>query len=188
MLLGPFERQAADPELREKLGFALSRLDRTIVETRRAVWELRPSALERQRLPEALQEAGANLTAGSEIAFEFQLVGTPVACSPELEGELLRIGQEAIQNAVKHSRASLIRIRLECARDVVQLFAEDDGIGFGDEAAGQGGWGLTGIRERVERLGGEMTIDRAGVRGTRISVQVPTGTIGRHSAELGIGG
>jgi len=163
MLLGPFERQTADPELREKLGFALSRLDRTIVETRRAVWELRPSALERQQLPDALQEVGANLTAGSQIAFEFQLVGTPVGCSSELEGELLRIGQETIQNAVKHSRASLIRIRLECARDVVQLFAEDDGIGFGDEAAGQGGWGLSGIRERVERLGGEMTIDRARV-------------------------
>jgi signal transduction histidine kinase len=187
MLLGPFERQAADPELRQKLGFALSRLERTIVETRRAVWELRPSALERQRLSDALQEAGANLTAGSEIAFEFQLVGTPIACSPELEGELLRIGQETIQNAVKHSHASLIRMRLECARDVVQLFAEDDGIGFGDEAAGLDGWGLTGIRERVERLGGEMTICRAGVRGTRISVQVPTGTIGRHSAGLETG-
>ena len=187
MLLGPFERQAADPELREKLGFALSRLDRTIVETRRAVWALRPEALDRRRFPEALAEAGANLTAGSGIAFEFHMEGTPVPCSPELEGELLRIGQETIQNAVKHSQASLIRMRLEYAPDAVLLIAEDNGIGFGDGAAGQGRWGLTGIRERVERLGGEMTIESVAGKGTRVRVQVPGETTGRHSAGLEAG-
>jgi signal transduction histidine kinase/ligand-binding sensor domain-containing protein len=100
-----------------------------------------------------------------------QLVGAPVA--EEIE---LAVG-EALANAVKHAQASLVRIEIHHGRDRLSLRVVDDGIGLPEEVRAAGGrdghFGLTGMRERLERLGGSFAIARAAGQGTSIRLTLP---------------
>ena len=85
------------------------------------------------------------------------MVGTPKRLSPLTEKNLLRIFQEALANALKHAHARAIDIELRYEREDLVLRVRDDGRGFDAESAiplGIGHYGLTGMRERTERIGG----------------------------------
>jgi signal transduction histidine kinase len=91
-----------------------------------------------------------------------------------IEEELYRIAQEGLNNVVKHAAAKQVRIQLQYDQDSVWLEMVDDGLGFDTETADQsGGFGLQGIKERVQRLGGGLEIESAPRKGTRLSVRVP---------------
>jgi signal transduction histidine kinase len=90
--------------------------------------------------------------------------------------ELLRIAQEAVANARKHSGARYIRVRLCYEETGVRLVVSDDGSGFDPEAAAAakpGHFGLVGLRERAARLGGTLSLDSHPGRGTNVEVFVP---------------
>ncbi len=90
-----------------------------------------------------------------------------------MESHLLRIGQEATGNAVRHGEAKSIQLRLRYEQDSLRLIVEDDGKGFELDAAalGQTGhFGLLGMQERAEKIGGELTMVTAPGRGTKIEV------------------
>lgn len=142
-------------------------------EARRTIWNLRPLALGEANLASALQKYADELTRGTEVSARQQIEGTPRPLPPEHENALLRIGQESLTNAVKHASPKRIDVRLRYGTGWVTLVVADDGRGF-DVASRMGkGYGLTGMRERVDALGGSLSIDSRADEGTEVSVTFP---------------
>ena len=145
----------------------------TLDETRRAIGGLRPSVLDDLGLGpslESLVDSLVNMRA--EVEF------TPCKLAPHLELALYRIAQEALQNVVKHAGASFVLVQLAADPERVRLSVADDGCGFDPARAGGGSqtrpsYGMAGMRERAELIGGHVTVtSRVGV-GTTVEVTVP---------------
>lgn len=152
----------------------VQRLEAQINELSRLINDLRPAALERLGLEGAL----AALAEESSHRGGFE-VETAIDVRGELRAEeervVYRLAQEALNNVVKHAGAA--SARLEAVRDdgLVRVVVSDDGAGF-DRNGVEGGHGLAGMRERVEVMGGELEVDSAPGRGTRVSARVPVGS------------
>ena len=146
----------------------------SMTEARRYVWDLRSQELQKKDLPAALRDTTKRLTAESKIETVVEVAGPLRPLPIEVETNLLRIGQEAINNAVKHARANRIEVGLNFDTRKVQLSIRDDGRGFDPrEQMPDGHFGLLGMRERAEQIGGVLSIDSAPERGTQIAVDVP---------------
>jgi signal transduction histidine kinase len=137
------------------------------------VFELRPFMLETEGLVSVLR---ARLTAVEDrtgLKTEVLVDGErrlPIA----IEEELYRIAQEGLNNVVKHAAAKHVRIHIKYDENSVSLEMIDDGLGFDLKTADQsGGFGLQGIKERVQRLGGSQEIESTPLEGTRLKVKVP---------------
>jgi len=141
-------------------------------EARRSVHALRPQALEENDLCEALDAMFTKMTAGTALRSEFSFQGDPRSLPAEWEEDLLHIGQEALTNVLRHAAASNFKARITFERGQARLDFRDDGRGFDPDGKG-GGFGLRGMRERVERMGGELSIRSEAGRGSAISVTVP---------------
>jgi signal transduction histidine kinase len=145
-------------------------------EARRTVQNLRFLDLEKHDLPTALAQLAAQSGADSPIEILVNVRGTIQGLPSQVESHLLRISQEAITNAIKHSRVKIVRLELEYDAGWLQLTIHDDGCGFEvvhtvPTAAGH--FGLLGMRERAEKIGGTLQIQSAPGRGTTIQVRVP---------------
>jgi signal transduction histidine kinase len=161
---------------RKHLDLARKMVRHSLTEARRSVMDLRASALDGHDLPAALSEAAHQWTAGSAVEIRVDVEGESRPLPEETEQHLLRIAQEAVTNAVKHARASHVRIRLEMAGRKLSLRVADDGRGFEqDEAFSEvgGHFGLLGMRERAERLGGKLQLHSEPGQGTEVAVTVP---------------
>jgi signal transduction histidine kinase len=141
-------------------------------EARRSVMALRPQALEGSDLPTALNDLLTQMTAGTSLLAEFSQEGTPQALPPLWDEHLLRIGQEALTNAIRHGHAHRVLMRLRFVDGVVQLEVNDDGGGF-DQYTASDGLGLAGMKARVASVGGQLSIQSAAREGTTISVTLP---------------
>lgn len=142
--------------LKQKLDRAREFLEHYIRETRLSIWDLRSPSLERRDLAGALREAGTAITAGTDVALELTVEGMPAPCDPRVEEHLLRIGHEAMANAIRHGRATTVRVGLCYTPGHIALSVRDDGQGFdATEVAHQSGrqWGLTTMRERAQQIG-----------------------------------
>src|SRR4029079_443381 len=142
-----------------------------IAEARRYVWDLRSSALENNDLPTALSETARRLTSETPIQAQVEVNGTFRPLARLVEDNLLRIGQEAMNNAVKHAQAKRISVNLVFDARRVQLSVRDGGSGFDNQAAsnGQDGhFGLVGMRERAEQIGGTLSINSSLGSGTEV--------------------
>jgi signal transduction histidine kinase len=166
---------AADPEkARLHIENARGLVRDSLREARRTVWNLRPLALGEADLATALQRFATDLTRDGKMAAHQEIEGTPRPLSAEHENTLLRIGQEALTNAVRYSGANKIVVRLRFGNDWVTLSVRDNGKGF-DVAERVGkGYGLTGMHERVAALGGSLSIDSQPGEGTEVSATLPT--------------
>jgi signal transduction histidine kinase len=148
----------------------------SIAEARRYVWDLRSQALEKDDLPTALNETARRLTAETSVQAQVQVSGTFRPLDSAIEDNLLRIGQEAINNAVKHAQAERILINLSFDVKSVQLSVRDDGRGFDVETQNTDGrFGLVGMRERAQNIGGKVLIRSQNRSGTEVVVIVPIG-------------
>jgi signal transduction histidine kinase len=147
----------------------------SLTDARRAIWEMRSQALENGDLAAALEEVLKQLTDGLAVEARFQTAGQSRRLAPLAENALLHLGQEALTNAVTHAHAKRIEARLEFGEKHVRLFVKDDGCGFnpGEPSRNGGGFGLLGMRERVERLHGELLVTSSPGSGTEISVTIP---------------
>ena len=144
-----------------------------LAEARRSVWELRPGTLEEHGLAEALSTA-AEERLGRPVKVHVR--GSARRLSDEVESNLFRIGQEALTNAAAHAGARKVELELAYDADSVGLSVRDNGRGFdprGARTAGTGHFGLQGMRERTEQLGGSFDVSSRPGRGTRIRVRVP---------------
>jgi len=146
-----------------------------IAEARRYVWELRSPALENNDLPTALAETARRLTHETSIQAQVEVNGTFRPLAHTVEDNLLRIGQEAINNAVKHAQAQRISVNLVFDTRRVQLIVRDDGSGFDKAARNENGghFGLIGMRERAEQIGGTLSIQSTNGSGTEVVAEVP---------------
>ena len=153
----------------------------SLTEARRLVWALRPEALENASLPDALGRLAQRWSEESGISAEVTTTGTPCPLSPEVEAMLFRVAQESLNNARKHARgASRVALTLSYMGETVALDVRDDGAGF-DPARefgktrdrDSGGFGLKGMRERVEGVGGFLSVESAPGEGSTLTVELP---------------
>ena len=150
----------------------------SLADARRSLWDLRSAALESSDLPTSLSSSARHLTAESGVETQLQVSGVFRELDQHIENNLLRIGQEAITNAVKHARAQRIDISLDFAPKTVRLSVRDNGRGFDCEQSlspDRGHFGLVGMRERAEQIGGRLTVSSSPGAGTEISAEVPVG-------------
>jgi signal transduction histidine kinase len=142
-------------------------------ELRSLIYGLRPPELERDGLEGALRKQVAMLERLHDVEIELHLDGSATS-GPDRDGEVLRIAQEAIHNAVRHAGAARIVVRLERDDRVLSIEVDDDGVGFDpdDPELRARHLGLTSIEERAEELGGTVTIRSAPGRGTTVRLEV----------------
>jgi signal transduction histidine kinase len=162
------------------LGQARLTARESLAEARRLVWALRPKLLEEAPLPEALSRLTKRWSEASSIAARTTVTGAPRPLPPEVEATLFRVAQEALTNVRKHAQADRTALTLSYMHDRVALDTRDDGMGFDPGKAGdatgstrEGGFGLGTMRERVERLGGTLSIESAPGEGTTLAVELP---------------
>ena len=141
-------------------------------EARRSMQALRAQALEEKQLSEALKDLVKKMTAGTIVKAEFTSRGEQQKIPPEWETELLRIGQEVLTNVLRHARASEFDVLLVFDSREIRLSLRDDGCGF-DPKRRHEGFGLQGMRERTEGMGGQLSIESANGKGTMISIVLP---------------
>lgn len=143
----------------------------TVLEVRRVVEGLRPPALDELGLVGALQQVGARLTNGSGVEFVLT-VGTLPATSAAVEVAAFRIVTEAVNNVVRHARASLCRTSIDATATHLRIVVQDDGRGLPDQPLG--GHGMQTMRERAEELGGTIRV-ASGDGGVTITALLPLG-------------
>jgi two-component system, chemotaxis family, CheB/CheR fusion protein len=148
-------------------------------------WELRPVALDDLGLAEAQRVYVNQWSEHFNISAEFHSVGLEIRPSREIENQLYRISQEALNNVAKHARASRVDIILERQENHVILIVEDNGVGFSvTEAPTEETLGISGMRERAALLGGDLEIESDANKGTTLFVKIPLS----FEAKVGAGG
>jgi signal transduction histidine kinase len=155
----------------------------SLAEARRSVQALKPQVLEGARLPEAIAGEVARWSATSGVPADVTTTGAPRPLHPEVEVTLLRVAQEALANVARHAKASRAAVTLSYMEDVVTLDVLDNGKGFtepGDTSDGSG-FGLIGMRQRVQRLAGQLEIESEDGGGTVVSATVPAIPLGRNT-------
>jgi signal transduction histidine kinase len=171
--------QAADAQLelspataRGQLSLAAQTARENLAEARTLVGELASAHLQAGTLEDALrritQRSGAELGIGASFSVE----GTGHRLPAATEVVLLRVGQEALANVRKHAAAQNVAVWLRYGPDRVRLEVTDDGAGF-DPAVVNGGYGLSGMRARVDEAGGTVAVRSAPAEGTSVQVEVP---------------
>ena len=164
-------------EAAEHLAIAQKMVDLASRELRESVWGLRTMPMEGQSFMDSLAAMVRHLGRGHAEHLACRTTGSPFVVPNFVAGNLLLFAQEAINNALKHADAKKIMLDVDFdpALGTIDLSVRDDGSGFtpGTEAGPeQGHFGLTGMRERIERLGGTFTVDTAPGRGTTIHAKV----------------
>jgi len=148
----------------------------SLSEARRSVQALRPQPLEEGGVTNALRVLFEKLTAGVALQADFKVSGAPRALPAEWEENLFRIAQEVLTNALRHAQASRIVATIAFRSDDVRLEFADDGRGF-DPAARSEGYGLLGMRERVDVMGGHMAVRSSRGGGTTVSIRLPVASL-----------
>jgi signal transduction histidine kinase len=169
------QRTSDEAEHNRRIGNAKELARDSLTEARRSVQALKPQALEGARLPDALAAEAARWSATSGVAADVTTTGQARPLHPEVEVTLLRVAQEALANVAKHAGASRAAVTLSYMEDVVTLDVLDNGKGFSQPAdrSDGSGFGLTAMRQRVQRLAGQLEIESETGAGTAVSATVP---------------
>jgi PAS domain S-box-containing protein len=144
----------------------------SLQEARRSVHALRPLVLAGKNLCAAIEELIRKMVTGTNLHAEFTIQGEPQLMPQEWEENLLRVAQEVLTNTLRHARASHFKVHFAFDPQAIRLELHDDGCGF-DPAKRYDGFGLLGIKERIESMGGELTVQSAPENGTAILVFLP---------------
>ncbi|MBW4474278.1 MAG: PAS domain S-box protein [Stenomitos rutilans HA7619-LM2] len=145
-----------------------------LTESRRLVWSLHPDADEYRDLAGSLQRSLTQLTLHTPLQANLAIVGMPQPVPPDIGMNLLRIGQEAIMNTLRHAQAQTLQIELSFKTDAIALYIRDDGMGFDlPSIHDRVGFGLLGMQQRCDRLGGRFTLCSQPGQGTAILIQIP---------------
>jgi signal transduction histidine kinase len=171
--------QAAETELsrqpaaaRRHLALATATARENLAEARALVAALAPAELASAALDSALRRLADTVAGQLDIPAEFEVAGTPRALPKATEVVLLRVCQEALANVRKHAHARRMVVRLRYGDGLAGLDVTDDGCGF-DPAAVEGGYGLRGMRARVDQEGGHLEVRSVPGTGTTVSAEVP---------------
>src|SRR5919106_6377093 len=193
--------EAARADLAKRPQVALGRLEEigrtarsSLSEARRVVWALRPEALEEGTLADALEQLVRDFRSETGLDATSTVTGNRRELERAAEATLLRVAQEALANVRQHARASKVALTLTNLEDALLLDICDDGVGFDPELVGEhagkrpaGGFGLDGMRERLEQHGGTPTIESAPSAGTTIAAALPRVPPDAETDEAGTG-
>lgn len=165
----------ADSNVQKSLGEAGAQTRASLDEVRNAIWNMRSQVLETGDLASALNGVLHALADRNQLQAELKVIGEPKRFAPVVENNLLRIGQEAIANAVKYAQAKRIEVVLKFEERQFELCISDDGCGFDPShpPTSEGGFGLVGMRERVAELNGELNVSSAPGKGSVIKLTMP---------------
>jgi signal transduction histidine kinase len=161
---------------RESMERALATADRILVEGRDRVTRLRADQLSPINLSETFQAVASAFNYEQGVRFALNVEGPVEDIILPVLHELHYMGREAITNAFRHSKASEIIVSLKCEQKFIVLTITDNGGGFDPLAATTrraGHWGLGGIKERAEALGGQFECLSSAIKGTQIAVTIP---------------
>lgn len=174
------------PSLLPRLAVVRRILDIAVSELRNSVWALRSNGFANLSLGETLRAILTRETSNKRIRFDLQLEHEISGLPDFVAGNLVLSAQEAIRNAVRHGEPQCIDVRLSrSGADHISLRIADDGAGFtpGEQRGpAQGHFGLVGLRERIERLEGRVTITSALGKGTTVEIEVPVRSYDRAVA------
>jgi signal transduction histidine kinase len=162
--------QAAMESLRVSRGEAQAALD----EVRRSVGVMRQLPAENQPLMEMIASLVHDFNEHTGLQSDFDLSGTPIELSEFAGQTLFRTVQESLTNIQKHARAvKHIQVKLAYSAEAIRLVVSDDGQPSNGTPAAQSGYGLKGLRERVEQLGGEFCCGPLSSNGFQVDVSIP---------------
>lgn len=164
-----------DPEAAAEQVARLGELAREALgELRELIFELRPASLEEEGLAATLRKEVDVLRRVHGRDIELRIAGS-AHCAPEAEGEVLRIAQEALNNALRHAEAERIELRMEARDGRLIVTVADDGIGFDptDRGLRSRRLGLTSMEERAGALGGTLNVVSRRGEGTTVTLEVP---------------
>jgi two-component system, NarL family, sensor histidine kinase DevS len=162
--------------MRSAMRDATRQLSGDIESLRSLIAELRPPALDQLGLAPALTSLAQRTAAGNGLEIDAQVeLGDEQRLAPEVETTVYRVVQESLTNVVKHARASSVELHVRCDGPQLEVRVADDGIGFDPDGAQAAGFGLTGMRERVELAGGELSVLPGAVAGTTVRARLPLG-------------
>lgn len=140
-------------------------------------WQLRPSALDELGLVPALETFLSEWSRQYNKPSEFHSPSAEdLRLNPEVESQVYRITQEALNNVAKHAHAEKVSVILERVGDAMVLIVEDDGVGFDSDSLTSEishGLGLPGMKERADLIGGELEIETRQGGGTSVYLRVP---------------
>ena len=180
-LVDELSARAESADQRDKLAHLRSELSRLVGELRLSIFELRSTVTPKAGLAAALAEHVRRVSARSSMRVHLSLDETMSPLRPDVEIELLRIAQEAIANARRHSGAENVWVTCRARPPVVRLEVEDDGTWLGEP--GEDSYGLRIMRERAERIDATFAITPRAGGGTRVSVELLTAAEGLQPAE-----
>ena len=144
-------------------------------EARRSAFSLQPTIIEELGLVEALQKMVERSNIPGRLRCNFHSTGVSEEnLPPSVQQDLLRIAQEAMSNAVRHAKPTVISVNLRCHPPKLVLEVTDNGSGIADsQAASREGFGFSNMRARAENIGAQLEVRSEAGRGTTIVVHVP---------------
>jgi NarL family two-component system sensor histidine kinase YdfH len=153
---------------------ATQRAKTTLREARRAIQALRSSMLDQESLIDALGREVEGFAATTDVRAAFQVDGGIPDLAPEAAQSILRIVQAALSNVARHARAHQVRVQLAQPDGMLQVMVQDDGVGFdaAEALSRPGCYGLAGMHERAERLGGTLHVASKPGAGTTVTLEI----------------
>jgi signal transduction histidine kinase len=168
------QSRVTDPDLQERLAQLGGVLDEAMDLKRRVVEDLRPSLLDHFGLPTALRAYVDSACAKAGLRTELALPEDTAPMAKDTAIALFRIVQEGVTNIIRHAGARSVALRFATESDAYRIILSDDGSGFDATDPGVGSsHGITGMRQRVRALGGQLEIESAPGTGTTLRVSVP---------------
>lgn len=174
MLLSALNEQSqkdATPAVQKQLKLVENIVNESQSEMRALLLHLRPTQLEGKSLKVGIEQLLKELTAKVPIEVRWEIAD--ISLKKGIEDHLFRIVQELLSNTLRHSKASLLEVRLAVVDQVAILKVVDDGIGFNVDDVTQGSYGLQNMRERVEEFGGTIKIISFPNQGTSVEIKIP---------------
>ena len=155
-----------------RVGQAMRTARENLTESRRLVDTLRPLQLDGAAFPDAVRQLTTRMSDETGVTANAVVTGEPLPLDPTIEGELLRVVQEALSNVRRHAAAHRADVTISYLDDVVALDVQDDGAGF-DPGRSSAGFGLAAMRQRIDELGGTFNLESTPGEGTTVAATVP---------------
>jgi signal transduction histidine kinase len=171
-------RERAEPALADRLGRVLTLVDAGMQSIRNVTSQLRPSLLDDLGLLPALRALVSDFGERTGLQTVFDAPPSLPPLTEEAELALFRALQEGLSNVARHAAAASISVRLRLEEDIISLRVLDDGRGLAEGAGENGRMGLSGMRERITALGGQVELSGEPGQGSRLEVVLPVRTGG----------
>jgi len=177
-------------EAGSELEKALDRGDEAIADAREAVQDLRSTSLVESDLEHALKALREELGSAAHLAFRVIVEGKQRELAPLLRDDIYGVAREAVRNAARHANARNIEAEIEYGQSDFSLRIRDDGDGIDRDVLArgrrEGHWGLQGMRERAEQMGGRLNVWSERKAGTEVELVIPAASAyARHGLRSG---